>query len=460
MAFNGQSGSVRFPEDRENQYREILQLAWPAILSQVSQTLFGLVDTLMIGKTGNVDFLAASALANNILSLPIVFLVGMSYASTPKLAAFFAVSDFDSCRKILTQSILNNIFWCFWVCVLLFAVTPFAYQLVVDERVLNEAVPFFFLLIFSLPGIALFQSFRQFYDGLGRTKPGMVASLAANGLNILLNYILIFGQFGCPEMGLTGAALANIISRWAMGFGMAFYFFLEKNAGLWRSSFFSFRLHWPTLKILNAMGFPISFQFLFEVGAFSCTAILVGKIGAESLSAHQVVISIASITYMAASGLSTAASVRVGHFLGLKNLKKIRDSALKSMVLSVVFMGFSALLFILFNHQIPLLFIQNHEVAKASAGLFIIAGIFQISDGLQVVGLGCLRGLGDVKIPTLITLLAYWAIAIPLGYLLGFVYSLGLDGVWWGLLSGLSVSAIFMLFRFFSIVAKKAKTPF
>ena len=124
MAFNGQSGSVRFPEDRENQYREILQLAWPAILSQVSQTLFGLVDTLMIGKTGNVDFLAASALANNILSLPIVFLVGMSYASTPKLAAFFAVSDFDSCRKILTQSILNNIFWCFWVCVLLFAVTP------------------------------------------------------------------------------------------------------------------------------------------------------------------------------------------------------------------------------------------------------------------------------------------------------------------------------------------------
>jgi MATE family multidrug resistance protein len=186
----------------------------------------------------------------------------------------------------------------------------------------------------------------------------------------------------------------------------------------------------------------------------------VGKIGAESLSAHQVVISIASITYMAASGLSTAASVRVGHFLGLKNLKKIRDSALKSMVLSVVFMGFSALLFILFNHQIPLLFIQNHEVAKASAGLFIIAGIFQISDGLQVVGLGCLRGLGDVKIPTLITFLAYWAIAIPLGYLLGFVYSLGLDGVWWGLLSGLSVSAIFMLFRFFSIVAKKAKTPF
>ena len=449
-------GIVRkvFPEDSRNQYAVILKLAWPAILSQVSQTLFGLVDTLMIGKTGNVHFLAASALANNILSLPIVFLVGISYAATPKIASHYAVSDIDFCRKLLSQSILNNFFWCLCVCLLLFFLIPFGSNLDVDARVLTEAVPFFFLLIFSLPGIAVFQSFRQFYDGLGRTKPGMVASLAANGLNIVLNYLLIFGAFGFPEMGLTGAAIANIICRWVMGIGMAVFFISERKSAVWRQNFLSIGIKWQEIKLLNTMGFPISFQFLFEVGAFTCTAILAGQMGPESLSAHQVVISIASITYMAASGISTAATVRVGHYLGLNNRQMIRDSAIKSMVLTTVFMGLTALIFILFSREIPGLFIQNQDVVAASSLLFIIAGIFQISDGLQVVALGCLRGLGDVKIPTLFTFLAYWAIAIPLGYILGFNFSFGPEGIWWGLLSGLSVSAIFMLFRFFSIIKK------
>jgi MATE family multidrug resistance protein len=458
MAGSGFEAIQNFKEDKENPYWVLIQLAWPAILSQVSQTLFGLVDTIMMGKTGDVGALAASALANNILSVPIVFIVGMSYAATPKVAEYFATSDFSSCKKVLKQSILNNLFWCFWLCLFLWLLTPFARHLSIEKEVLDQAIPFFFLVIFSLPGIALFQSFRQFYDGLGRTKPGMVASLGANGLNIILNYLLIFGKFGFPEMGLMGAGVANLFSRWAMGIGLFLFFVTEKNSVIWREKFFSFNLDWPILKLLNGMGFPISFQFLFEVGAFSFTAILIGKMGAESLSAHQVVITMAGMTYMVASGISTAATVRVGHFVGLKNLPKIQESAIKSMVLTIAVMGITAFAFIYFRNQIPLLFINQTEVSVASSGLFFIAGIFQISDGLQVVGLGCLRGLSDVKIPTLITFLAYWAIAIPLGYWLGVQLHFGPEGTWWGLLIGLSVSAVFMLFRFFSIVKKGGLT--
>jgi MATE family multidrug resistance protein len=207
---------------------------------------------------------------------------------------------------------------------------------------------------------------------------------------------------------------------------------------------------------LNKLGIPISLQFLFEVGAFSFTAILVGRMGEISLAAHQIVITLASMTYMMASGIASASTIRIGHFVGLGDKEKILETGKKSMVLVIIFMSFTAALFLLFKTQIPLLFIEKEEVVLAAASLFSIAALFQISDGIQVVGLGCLRGLSDVKVPTLLTLFAYWVIAIPLGYWLGISQNMGLNGTWFGLFIGLTISAICMLLRFY-LIARKFK---
>jgi MATE family multidrug resistance protein len=279
----------------------------------------------------------------------------------------------------------------------------------------------------------------------------MVVSIGANLLNVFLNYLLIYGNLGFPEMGLFGAGISNCIARWAMGFGMAGYFFLSESGKPWRKKFFSTLPDLPNLFLLNRLGLPVAFQFLFEVGAFSFTALLVGRMGESSLAAHQIVISIASVTYMMASGLSSAASIRVGHFYGLQNRKMILLSGIRSFQMVSVFMLGTAAFLLLLRNQIPILFIQDPEVLKIGAELIIIAGFFQLSDGIQVIGLGCLRGLSDVLVPTLITLVAYWVIAIPFGYYLGLTLGMGPAGTWWALLAGLSISAIFMLIRFLSL---------
>ena len=437
-----------------SQLRLLINLAIPAILSQVGHTLVGLADTIMIGKTGNVTALAASALANNILSVPIVFLVGISYAVTPKIAEYFAQGNHTSCMAILKQSLINNILWTILICTILFISLPYSYLLGLEVGVIDLALPFFGYLIASLPGLVIFQSFKQFYDGLGNTKPGMVASLLANLLNVVLNWLLIYGKCGFPELGLIGAGISNLISRWVMGLALFSYFMLEPNSKRWRQSFRFYRFDKEVFFLLNRLGIPISFQFLFEVGAFSFTAILVGKMGEISLAAHQIVITLASITYMMASGLASAATIRIGHFVGLKDKKMILLTSRNAMVLVVLFMGFTASLFLFFKQEIPSLFIEKEEVGLAAGSLLLIAALFQISDGVQVVFLGCLRGLSDVKIPTLITFIAYWVLAIPLGFYLGVTIKLGLNGTWWGLFAGLSISAIFMLIRFYYLANK------
>jgi MATE family multidrug resistance protein len=435
----------------ENQTWIILQLAIPVVLSQVSHTLVGLADTIMVGQTGNVTALAASALANNIFSLAIVFALGISYVLTPKISEYFAQREIQTCKNLLVNSLLNNMIWAVVVSLILGLLLPFSVFLEQPEKVLDQALPFFKLQIWSLPGIMLFQTFRQFYDGLGNTKPGMVVSIGANLLNVCMNYLLIFGSWGCPELGLYGAGISNLIARWVMGLGMAGYFYLSASGFEWRDSFQLSNISFRSFRLLNKLGLPVAFQFLFEVGAFSFTALLVGRMGESALASHQIVITLASVTYMMASGLSSASSIRVGHFFGLKYKKMILLSGIRSFQMVSVFMFCTAILFLFFRNDIPLMFIQNQTVADTGAELLIIAGFFQLSDGIQVIGLGCLRGLSDVMIPTIITMFAYWVVAIPFGYYLGLTLHMGPAGTWWALCAGLSVSAIFMLIRFLSL---------
>lgn len=442
-------GDKEAPGSGENQVMVLLKLAWPAVISQVSHTLVGLADTLMVGNTGNVTALAASALANNIFSVPIVFCVGISYILSPRVSESLAAGNRDDCRHLLKASLYNNLLWSVLLALILFLLLPFARQLQQPDDVLRAAIPFFELLIWGLPGLMLFQTFRLFMDGLGDTRPGMVVSILANLLNVLLNYLLIYGKGGFPVMGLTGAGISNLISRSLMGLGMAAVFYYSKHSPEWKKGLFHFRIKTRYFLELNRLGFPVALQYLFEVGAFSVTALMVGRMGAESISAHQIVITLASVTYMMASGISSAASIRVGHYLGAGNIPMLRKAGGISFQLAAWFMLFNALLFLLFRNHIPLLFIRDPEVVQTASGLLVIAGFFQLSDGIQVVALGCLRGISDVVFPTIITIIAYWIVAIPLGYYLGISLHLGPAGTWWGLLAGLSFSGIFLLIRFY-----------
>lgn len=428
--------------------RILLGLAIPVVLSQVSHTLVGLADTLMIGQTGDVTALAASALGNNLFSLPIVFAVGITYVLSPKISESHARGEKKACFHLLVNSALSNLLWGLAISLVLLGLLPWFDRLGQKPEVARLAVSFLRWQIWSIPGIMLFQTFRQFFDGLGQTRPGMFASVSANLLNVLLNYLLIYGNWGFPAMGLYGAAIANFVSRWIMGVLLAAFFFFSPSLAEWRSGNFLQEIRAETILLLNRLGLPVAMQFIFEVGAFSFTAVLVGRLGPTSLGAHQIVISLASVTYMMASGISAAASIRVGHFLGLENRTMIRRSGLVSFALVSVFMLFTCFIFLGLRQIIPGWFIQDPGVLRIAAELLIIAGFFQLSDGIQVVGLGCLRGLSDVTMPTLITLVAYWVVAIPLGYYLGISLGLGAAGTWWALLAGLTVSAVLMFFRF------------
>jgi MATE family multidrug resistance protein len=299
----------------------------------------------------------------------------------------------------------------------------------------------------------IFQGFRQFAEGLGLTRQAMLLSLMANVVNALLCYILIFGHFGAPALGMMGAAWATLVSRGLMALLMGAYVLRAERLRPYREAAGSWlHLRGDTLRRILGLGLPIGVQMMFEMGAFSFSAIMIGWLGATALAAHQIAINIASVTYMAASGIAAAATIRVGNLRGLGDAMGARQAGFTAYTLTFLFMSTMGLLLIAGRHYIPHFYSPNGQddpaVMAQAATLLLIAALFQVSDGLQVVGLGALRGLEDVKVPSVVALLAYWAVALPLGYGLGFGLKLGSMGVWIGLLSGLTTVAVVLLWRF------------
>jgi MATE family multidrug resistance protein len=304
-----------------------------------------------------------------------------------------------------------------------------------------------------------FQTYKQFIEGLSQTKQAMFITVVFNLLNIGLNWLLIYGNWGFPELGLNGAGWATLISRVFMAW--ALYIYVTKS-NRYKNYIRGLRLKQIRLTIIKKMlgiGIPTGLQFIFEVGAFSTAAIMMGWIGVNALAAHQIAINLASISYMMASGLSAAAMVRIGNQLGKRDISKLREVGFSIFGMVTVFMSVFAILFLLLKNYMPLLYIDDPQVIKMAASLLIIAGIFQISDGLQVVALGALRGLSDVRIPTLVTLLAYWVVGLPLGYFLAFKLHWNELGIWIGLLIGLTLTAIMLLYRF-NFLSSKLRRQF
>lgn len=430
-------------------------LAYPVMLSMLGQVMTGVADSVMIGQTGATP-LAAASLANVVFILLLTFGIGVSYAITPLVAEADGRKDKHQVIESLRHGFIINLVSGFFLVGIGFLSTPVLHYLNQPTDVVELTIPYLRIILVSIFPTMVFQTFRQFGEGLHRTRMAMIIVITSNLVNIFLNYVLIYGKLGFPELGLNGAGWATLIARTLMGVWMALYIYTGKSFLSYRPGF-AFGNY--ARKLINRMlhiGIPAGIQFIFEVSAFGFSAIMMGWLGTTALAAHQIAINLATISYMTTSGLGAAATIRVGSYLGQKNFTLLRQAGFTLMGMGAILMTVWGIVFVVARFKLPALYIDNPEVIAMAGPLLIIAGLFQLSDGMQVVCIGALRGIQDVKVPSLLIFIAYWIIGLPLGYLLGFTLNLGANGIWIGLLIGLTLTALAMFFRFNRLTQKLA----
>ncbi|WP_162417216.1 MATE family efflux transporter [Cyclobacterium roseum] len=425
-------------------------LAYPVMLSQLGQVMVGVADNIMVGRLGAIP-LAAASLANSIFFLMLMFGIGISMAVTPMVAAADGEGKIGKIGRFLSHGFVINGFSSLVLFLVILGLSPGLRWLGQPEEVVTLAIPYLLIITFSLVPFMFFQTYKQFIEGLSQTKQAMYITVFFNLFNVGLNWLLIYGYWGFPALGLNGAGWATLISRILMAVAIYLYVTRSERYARFLMGFSLKNLRFSILKRMLRIGIPTGLQFVFEVGAFSTAAIMMGWIGVNALAAHQIAINLASISYMMASGLSAAAMVRVGNQLGRRDIGKLRQVGFSIFGMVAVFMLLFGLTFLLFRNYLPLLYIEEQGVVEMAASLLVVAAFFQISDGLQVVGLGALRGLSDVKVPTLVTLVAYWVIGLPLGYYLSFHLGWSELGIWTGLLTGLTLTAAMLIYRFHSL---------
>lgn len=429
------------------QYLRTLQIALPIMISYLGHMVVGLADSIMIGQVGTVP-LAAASLVNSILILVMVLGFGLSHGITPLVAAAADNKRKAGFSPLLYNSIVQNILAGIAMVLVLLTIYPLVYYLGQPHDVVLEGEPYMAIMALSLLPLMVFQGFKQFAEGLSFTLYAMIVSLVANLLNILLNYLLIYGNWGFPELGLAGAGYASFISRIVLAVLIAGYVLLHPHFKPYNLRFHFRQFNGKLQKRLLNIGLPIGLQMIFEISSFAGAALMMGWLGADQLAAHQIALSLAALTYMVANGLAAAATVRVGNQIGRKDYLQMREVAFSATHMALLFMGVSAVLFLLLRHILPTVFIDSPVVIALASQILVVAALFQLSDGLQVVALGSLRGMGDVKGPSVITFISYWLIGLPAGYVLGFVAGFGALGIWYGLFLGLTTAAILLIARF------------
>ncbi len=439
---------------KEFQYN--LKLAAPVMMGMIGHTLVALVDNIMVGQLGTAE-LAAVSLGNSFMFIAMSLGIGFSTAITPLVAEADAEHNFKNGKSVFK----NGLFLCTALGVVLFLAIllakPLMYLMKQPVEVVELAIPYLDLVAFSLIPLICFQALKQFSDGLSMTRYPMYATLIANVVNVILNYLLIFGKFGFPEMGIVGAAVGTLVSRLTMVIFLWFLLKGKEKSKKYVTQIKIFVIESKMVKKIIALGFPSALQMFFEVAIFTAAIWLSGILGKNPQAANQIALNLSSMTFMVAMGLSVAAMVRVGNQKGLQKFTDLRRIAISIFLLSFLIAIVFALVFIVCNQLLPKIYldvddadnlIDNTEVISIAAKLLIIAALFQISDAIQVTVLGALRGLQDVKIPTFITFVAYWVVGFPISYYLGLYTAYESSGIWIGLLAGLTTSALLLYFRF------------
>ena len=433
-----------------------LKLAIPVITALLGHTFVQLVDNIMVGQLGTAS-LAAISLGNSFFWVAMSIGIGFSTAITPLIAETDGQGNTAKGRKVLIHGLLSCTFLGIILSISVLLAQPLLYEMGQPEQVVDFAYKYLFWVGISLVPLLIFQAFKQFSDGLSYTKPSMYASLLANIFNVILNYMLIFGNWGAPAMGIEGAAIGTLISRVLALFFMISYLFIDKKFSPYVRNITRRGLDKLLFIKIFKLGFPSAAIMFFEVTFFTCAVWLSGLLGKNYQAANQIALNLSTVTFMFAMGFGVAAMIRVGNQKGKKNYIELRRVALSMFLLIFLFDIVFCALFLVFNDQLPWLYLDLesssnvsdiYQVVSLSASLLIISGFFQISDGLQAVVLGALRGLQDVNIPALIAFFSYGLIGLPISYILGIKLEYNVMGIWIGLLLGLTTSSILLFLRF------------
>ena len=438
------------------EFRYNWKLSAPVIMGMLGHTFVGLVDNIMVGQLGSAE-LAAVSLGNSFFFVAMSLGIGFSTAITPLVAEADSENNFKKGKSAFK----HGLFLCIVLSLLLFGMIllakPLMYLMEQPEEVVLLTMPYLDIIAISLIPLIIFQGFKQFSDGLSLTKHAMYATIVGNLINIGLNYILIFGKLGFPKMGIVGAGVGTLVSRLAM---IAIIWTLLKNdkkASAFVTHIRLFILDSTMMKKIINLGLPSAMQMFFEVAIFTSAIWLSGLLGKNAQAANQIALNLSSMTFMIAMGLSVTAMIRVGNQKGLRNYVELQRIAKSIFLMGIMFASVFALLFLIFHDIFPALYLDlddvnnysdNQEVVSIASKLLLVAALFQISDSAQVIFLGALRGLQDVKIPTVLTFIAYWMIGFPTSYFLGKETAYGSTGIWIGLLVGLASASIFLYLRF------------
>lgn len=433
-----------------------IKLATPVILGMLGHTLVAFVDNIMVGQLGTAE-LAAVSLGNSFMFIAMSLGIGFSTAITPLVAEADSGGNF----VVGKSSFKHGLFLCTVLGIALFLMVflakPLMYLMNQPPEVVDLAMPYLNLVAISLIPLIIFQAFKQCSDGLSITRYPMYATIIANVVNVILNYLFIFGKFGFPEMGVVGAAIGTLASRFIM---LGYLWFLMSQHYKSRAYVLQiklFKLSKRMLKKLLNLGFPSALQMFFEVAIFTAAIWLSGILGKNPQAANQIALNLSTMTFMVAMGFSVVATIRASNQKGLRRFRELRRIAFSIFLLTTICASFFALGFMLFNGNLPKMYLDysdqikfadNFQVLTIASKLLLIVAVFQISDAVQVVVLGALRGMQDVKIPTLITFIAYWMIGFPISYYLSMYTDYKSSGIWIGLLAGLTASAVMLYLRF------------
>lgn len=425
--------------------RRTLALAAPIIAGQLGQMLMGWADTLMVGRVG-VTALAACAFANTILAVALVFGFGVMSAVTVRASQAFGAGR--GTGKVYRASLVLGGALGTILGAIIFALIPVLPWFGQPAEVNASVVGFLVLTAISVIPVMLFTAGKDFAEALSRPWPPFWIVLGGVALNVALNFPLIFGWGAIPALGLTGAGLATLIARVATI--VALFFWIHRSAYL--RPHLAHESHERSigreLRDLLRVGLPAGGQYLAEVSAFAAASLMMGWIGVNALAAHQIAITCAATTFMVPLGLGMAVTVRVGQSVGARRFDRVRPITFGGIAMALVVMTATALAFVLLSRPIAGLFVTDPAVLAVAASLLIIAGIFQVVDGTQIVAMNALRGLADVQVPMVFAVFSYWVVALPLAYFLAFSARVGPPGIWIGLASGLFVASVALTGRF------------
>jgi MATE family multidrug resistance protein len=443
-------------QEYTKEFRYNIKLATPVILGMLGHTMVSFVDNIMVGQLGTAE-LAAVSLGNSFMFIAMSLGIGFSTAITPLVAEADGEGNFIKGKS----SFKHGLFLCTMLGIALFLAVFFAKPLMhimkQPPEVVELAMPYLTLVAISLVPLIIFQAFKQCSEGLSITRYPMYAIVLANVVNVILNYIFIFGKFGMPALGLVGAAIGTLASRVVMLAYLWYLMSLNYKSKDYVTHIKFFQLTRNMLKKLIDLGFPSALQMFFEVVIFTAAIWLSGILGKNPQAANQIALNLSSMTFMVAMGFSVAAMIRVGNQKGMLRFRELRRIAFSIFLLTTLCSVAFALSFFFLRNELPKLYldiddpnniVDNLEVLTIAGKLMLIAAIFQISDGLQVVVLGALRGMQDVKIPTVITFVSYWLIGFPISFYLGMYTDYASSGIWMGLLAGLTASAVMLFIRF------------